>query len=321
MHHTPTVVKNRAPFRKRLPGRRGVFPRALKALTATLAGGALLLATVPTLAELWATRPPAFPRQGVNPLTELGLPFEDVAFPAEDGLTLRGWFIPAESATADTPAVFYAHGSGRDQRSGLSLVPGLHEAGYHVLLFSYRGFGQSEGNGRGLTYGAGESQDVDSAVRFLCEEKGIEKVGAIGYSVGAVSVILSAARNPDIEAVVAVAPFACVSDVWTANRPALLPGFVLNWTLQLVEWRKGFSRSDACAVDVIGSIAPRPLLLMHGTRDGHIPLSHAQRLLAEAGSSSTFWLIEGETHGSIRTHALEERLPEVVSFFDVSLRR
>jgi len=314
------TVGNRAPCRGRVPGRRAVFSRILKMLIATLASGALLLTAAPMLAEMWATRPPAFPRQDVNPLTELDLPFEDVAFPAVDGLTLRGWFIPAESATPDTPAIFYAHGSGRDQRSGLSLVPALHRAGYHVLLFSYRGFGQSEGNGRGLTYGVGESQDVDSAVCFLREEKGIQGVGAIGYSVGAVSVILSAARNPDVEAVVAVAPFTCVSDVWIANRPAFLPGFILDWTLRLVEWRKGFSRSDACAVDEIGHIAPRPLLLIQGTHDGHVPLSHTHQLLAAAGQPSTLWLIEGETHDSIRTHALEARLPDVVTFFDAALQ-
>lgn len=296
-----------------------MFLRALKVLTVTVAGGALLLASAPLIAEKWATRPPAFPAQDVNPLTELGLPFEEVVFPAEDGRLLRGWFIPAPASSRDAPAILYAHGSGRDQRSGLSLVPTLHRAGYHVLLFSYRGFGQSEGDGRGLTYGVGESRDVDSAVRYLREERGVRRVGAIGYSVGAVSVILSAARNQDIGAVVAVAPFASVAEVWTANRPALLPPFVLDWTLRLVEWHKGFSRTEACAVDVVGLIAPRPLLLMYGTDDGHIPLSHAQQMLTAAGQPSTLWLVEGETHDSIRTRALEERLPEVVNFFDAAL--
>lgn len=296
-----------------------MFLRALKVLTVTLAGGTLLLASAPLIAEKWATRPPAFPAQDVNPLTELGLPFEEVVFPAEDGRLLRGWFIPAPASNRDAPAILYAHGSGRDQRSGLSLVPTLHRAGYHVLLFSYRGFGQSEGDGRGLTYGVGESRDVDSAVRFLREERGVRDVGAIGYSVGAVSVILSAARNQDIGAVVAVAPFASVAEVWTANRPALLPPLVLDWTLRLVEWHKGFSRTEACAVDVVGLIAPRPLLLMYGTNDAHVPLSHARQMLAAAGRHSTLWLVEGETHDSIRTRALEERLPEVVNFFDTAL--
>ncbi|MCR4406575.1 MAG: alpha/beta fold hydrolase [Anaerolineae bacterium] len=296
-----------------------MFLRVLKVVTVTLAGGAFLLTGAPLIAEKWATRPPAFPTRDVNPLTELGLPFEEVVFPAEDGRLLRGWFIPAPASSRDAPAILYAHGSGRDQRSGLSLVPPLHRAGYHVLLFSYRGFGQSEGDGRGLTYGVGESQDVDSAVHFLREERGVRNVGAIGYSVGAVSVILSAARNQDIGAVVAVAPFASVAEVWTANRPPLLPPFVLDWTLRLVEWHKGFSRAEACAVDVVGRIAPRPLLLIYGTNDGHIPLGHAQQMLTAAGQPSTLWLVEGETHDSIRTHALEALLPEVINIFGAAL--
>lgn len=286
-----------------------------------LAGGSLLplLPMAAMLAaEMWATSAPAFPLEGDNPLTELGLPFERVAFPVADGRTLRGWFIPTDQPNA--PAIVYAHGSGRDQRSGLPLVPALHQAGYNVLLFSYRGFGLSDGNGKGLTYGYGESQDVDSAVSFLRQVKGIRRIGAIGHSVGAVSVILSAARNPRIEAVLAIAPFASVSQVWIGNRPRLIPPFVLDLALRLVEWRKGFSRADVCPEAVIGRIAPRPLLLVHSTCDERIPLAQAQQLFSAAGQPKTLWLMEGESHDSIRNQTLEEHASEVVAFFDAAIR-
>ncbi len=45
-------------------------------------------------------------------------------------------------------------------------------------------------------YGAAGSRDVDAAVKFLSETKGIRRISLIGHSAGAISAILSAVRNP-----------------------------------------------------------------------------------------------------------------------------
>ena len=284
------------------------------ALTALLTSGVLLAVVVPVVAEGLATRPPFPPTSSVNPLTTLGLAYQEISFPAADGLTLRGWLIPAESA--DAPAVVYAHGAGQDQRSGLSLVPPLHQAGYTVLLFSYRGHGYSDSDGRGITYGFRESEDIDCAVRFLRQTRRISRVGIIGYSIGASSALLSAARNPDIQAVVAVAPFASAWEVWMANRPSFLPHFILDWVRRVVEWHKDISLAAMDLTQLIAYIAPRPLLLVHGNCDERIPLSQVEQLFAAAGQPKAFWLIGGETHGSIRSHGLEANMERVIRFLD-----
>ena len=280
--------------------------------------GASLLALVgPAIGETIATLPPLFSRQDTNPLTESGLHYEDVAFPTDDGLTLRGWFIPA--AQAGAPAVLYAPGTGRDQRSGLSLVAPFHQAGYSVLLFSYRGSGQSDGNWLRFSYGDAESRDVDAAVRFLSETKGVRYIGAIGYSAGAVSAILSAARNPEIGAVVAVAPYTCVAEVWQTGRPAMMPAFLQDFTLWLTEKRKGFDRNQICPVNVVDQIAPRPLLVIHGTDDQRILESQVLRLFAAASQPKSLWLVSGATHNTIRTPVLDELVTQVVGFMDGAL--
>lgn len=288
------------------------------ALTAFLTSGVLLAVVFPVVAEALATRPPFPPTAHSNPLAVLGLAYEEVAFPAADGLTLRGWLIPA--LLPDAPAIVYAHGAGQDQRSGLSLVPALHEAGYTVLLFSYRDHGHSEGDGRGITYGLREGQDIDSAVYFLRQAKCICKIGVIGYSIGASSALLSAARNPDIQAVVAVAPFASAREVWTANRPSFLPHFVLNWIRRVVEWHKGISLATIELPQLVSRIAPRPLLLVHGGQDERIPVSQAEALFAAAGPPKALWLLDGETHQSIRSHGLEAHIDRVIRFLDEALQ-
>jgi dipeptidyl aminopeptidase/acylaminoacyl peptidase len=294
-----------------------LLSKAIKIAAGMAAGVTLLTLVGPIVGEAIATLPPRFPEETTNPLTEWALAYEDVTFPTTDGLTLRGWFISAEKE--DAPALLYAPATGHDQRSGLSLVPAFHEAGYHVLLFSYRGHALSEGRKGDFTYGDAESRDVDAAVQFLYEAKGIRRIGAIGHSAGAVSAILSASRNPRLGAVVAVAPFTCVTEVWHTNRPALVPPFILDWTLWVSEKLKGFDREEVCPVNVVDRIAPRPLLVVHGTDDQRITEPQVRRLFAAAKEPKALWLVEGASHSGIRTPVLDALAPDVVGFFDEAL--
>jgi dipeptidyl aminopeptidase/acylaminoacyl peptidase len=291
--------------------------KAVKISVGVLAGLSLLTLGGPILGEMIAVFPPAFPRDRVNPLAVLGLPYKEVAFPTTDGLTLRGWLIPADRT--DAPAIVYAPSTGHDQRSGLSLVPALHRAGYHVLLFSYRGHALSDGRRGAFTYGEDESQDLDAAVRYLVQAKGIHRVGIIGHSVGAASAILSAARNPEVGAVVAVAPFNSVAEVWYTSRPAFVPSLVLDWTMWAAEKLRGFQRDQIRPVEVVARIAPRPLLIVHGTGDLRITEAQVRRLFAAAREPKSLWLVQGATHDGIRSPVLDQLAPDVIAFFDAAL--
>jgi dipeptidyl aminopeptidase/acylaminoacyl peptidase len=161
---------------------------------------------------------------------------------------------------------------------------------------------------------------VDAAVRFLYETKGIGRVGIIGHSAGAVSAILSAARTPQVGAVAAVAPFNCVTEVWYTSRPPFVPGFIMSWTLWVAERRSGFDREEACALDVVDQIAPRPLLVIHGKADQRVTETQVRRLFAAAKAPKTLWLVPGATHSGIRSPVLDELAPQVIAFFDAALR-
>lgn len=298
------------------------------------AAASVLTLVAPIVGETIASSPPSFDSAAAASIATLGLPYEDVAFQNAEGLTLRGWFIPAAAssssatgaglaptmadaaARADVPAMIYAPATARDQRSGLSLVAPFHRAGYHVLLFSYRGQALSEGPKGAFTYGAAESRDLDAAVRFLAEVKGIRRIGVIGHSAGAVSAILSAARNPLIGAVVAVAPYNCVAEAWRTSRPSFVPAFILDWTLWVAEQQRGFRREDVCPIDVVDRIAPRPLLLIHGTDDRRITTTQVRRLFAAAQAPKAFWSVREATHSGIRTPVLDSLADDVVAFLD-----
>jgi len=292
---------------------------SFSAITGIIFGASVLTISGPLLGELFATMAPIFRKKDLKVVSELGIRYEEVEFPTDRGIILRGWYFP--SNLPDSPAILYAPATARDQRSGVSLVKPLHEAGYSVLLFSYRGHGESDGNKIGFTYGAEESKDVDAAIKYLNETKGLNQIGAIGHSAGAVSIILSAARNEKIGAVVAASAFQSIEEIWTTNKPKFFPKFLFELTLKLSERRKGFSRNDVRPKDVISKITPRPILLIHGSKDKRITKEQALNLFKKANSPKKLWMIDGVSHSGVRDPGLDHLVREVIVFFDSAFRK
>lgn len=282
-----------------------------------LVGFSALMVGSPILGEMFATMAPLYPKKDEHLVDDLGIPFENISFQTLDGITLQGWFFPGDKA--ESPAILYAPATSKDQRSGISLVAPFHQAGYHVLLFSYRGHGLSEGNRFGFTYGAHESMDINAAVAYLSEVRGIKKIGVIGHSAGAASTIISAAQNPKIDAVVAAAAFPSVEDIWYTNRPKIMPKPLFELTLRFAELRKRFSRSEVRPQDVIDQISPRPVLLIHGIDDRRITPEQAISLYENADEPKCLWLVEGVDHAGVRSQLLESRVQQVISFFNQAL--
>jgi uncharacterized protein len=73
---------------------------------------------------------------------QFGLRVEELHF-ASAGAQLHGWWLPAVGAA--TGSVLHVHGNAANISNHLPLVAWLPLAGFNVLMFDYRGFGQSEG--------------------------------------------------------------------------------------------------------------------------------------------------------------------------------
>lgn len=158
------------------------------------------------------------PRQRLYSSPEdYGLAFEDVDFKSQDGLELKGWWIPAvASGHTSSPAIILLHpmfgnrqgftarhGSLRRLRTDVDLIKvarGFHQAGYAVLMFDFRGHGAGQA-GRcagGLT----EDQDVRGAVDYVFERIAAEvpaketpQVGLVGFGLGASAAIAAVGRE------------------------------------------------------------------------------------------------------------------------------
>lgn len=153
---------------------------------------------------------------------ELGLPAEGVTFRAGDGVRLRGWFIRrANDDGSPAPAIVFVHGwpwNRLGNQGGNTIIPdrtvsflepaaALHSAGFHVLLFDLRNHGESDAS-LPVTFGYYEVRDFAAAVAMLRQRPEVDgrRIGAIGYSMGANTVIYGVPQCQPIPAVVAVQP-------------------------------------------------------------------------------------------------------------------
>ncbi len=247
-----------------------------------------------------------------NPLDAFGLACQDVAFPAEDGQTLRGWYL----ADADRPAsaaLVLVHGGGGDRRDYLRHLPLFRAAGWPVLLFDCREHGASDGRGVGMSFAAREHRDVSSAVAWLRETHGFERIGVLGTSQGGASVILAAARDPHIDAVVAENPFADVDDLLDYGARDL-PRPLRAGLAAVVRWRTYGSAPQP--VDVVADIAPRPLLILHGRADEIVHYSQSEKLFAAAREPKTLWLAPDAEHTQVYDVHPAEYERRVLAFFE-----
>ncbi len=151
---------------------------------------------------------------------DLDLAASDVVLRGEDGVTVRGWFIAATSADR-APAVLIVHGwpwhRGGNRAGELTLpdadvdllapAAALQRRGLHVLLIDLRNHGTSDA-APPVTFGLRESRDVLAAVSWLAQQPGVDaqRIGVLGYSMGANAALYAAAAGEQIHAVVAVQP-------------------------------------------------------------------------------------------------------------------
>lgn len=125
------------------------------------------------------------------------------------GDTCRAWLLSPEGANAPLPCIVMAHGLGLTRNSGLrEYAIAFANAGYAVLLFDYRGFGDSGGEPRQLISFRKQLQDWAAAIEHARAHSGIDgrRMATWGYSLGAGHALTTAVRDSRVAAAVAVVP-------------------------------------------------------------------------------------------------------------------
>lgn len=221
-----------------------------------------------------------------------GLPVEAVRVPTSDGLSLGAWFVPAGAPTTRAIALFHGHSAARSQLLRYARFLQPH---FNCLLVDFRGAGDSEGDFSSMGYF--EADDVDAAVGWL-QTRGMTRVGAWGMSMGGAAVIRAAARNPAIAVVVTDGTFDRVRHVIAKrarDRGYPFPGLVARAIVAEAGRRLGV-RLTPDPVDLIGGLAPRPVLIVHGEGDATSEVANAHRLFRAAHEPKELLIVPEAAH-------------------------
>ena len=224
------------------------------------------------------------------------LPFENVYFKTEDGVQIKGWFIPNPSSDK---TIILMHGWGMNRGDVFKNTYFLHDLGYNLMYFDFRALGESGGTVSSIGYL--EVKDLQSAIQFLKDTRpfACEKIGLYGLSMGGMVAICEAAQNPEIKCVVVEASYYSFRRVvsrwaWVHNKVPYFP--LMPIVLHYMRRNLAANPERYSPKYNIPKIAPRPVFIIHGRYDNLVPAAQAKMLFKCAGEPKEIWLVPGAKH-------------------------
>jgi uncharacterized protein len=238
----------------------------------------------------------------------------EVSFRSADGSRIAGWCVPSRNRAA----VVLLHGSNADRASLLPELRTLAAAGFGVLAYDSPGYGASEGK---ITWGSAENQALGAALDWLSARPDVDpqRIGAVGFSIGTLVVVRTAATDARIKAIVLLgAPIDTVAEQQAVRRTlrwGALSEFGI-W-LGLRHYQGGGELMPP--EEAIARVAPRPILIVGGTSDSVVPIDVTQASFRLAREPKTLWIVPGAAHGNYSVVAPDEYRRRLTDFFSRAL--
>ncbi len=211
-----------------------------------------------------------------------GVAYEDVWFPASDGMRLHGWLVPAPDARI---TILWFHGNAGNISHRVTNIKYLHQLLHvNVFIFDYRGYGRSAGHRFDLSEPA-TYRDGEGAVAYLRSRKDLASTRLVyfGRSLGAAVALELARREPPAGLILETA-FTSIAEMARIVAPFLpFPGLLRT---------KYDNLAKIPAVRV-------PLLMLHGDQDDIVPFSLGRRLFEAANPPKSFYAVPGAHHNDI----------------------
>lgn len=223
-------------------------------------------------------------------------PAEDWTLESFDGLTLHAKkFSPAEPTNRWAILV---HGYGRDGTFAYDYAEEYLKRGWNVLVPDLRAAGESQG--QFITMGALESRDVFDWAGKLPDDS---KIILHGVSMGAATVMMTAAKNPEnLVAVVEDCGYTSAYEMFTAQLEKIfgLPEYpIMPCANTVCGFKTGVKISDAAPIEVVNKIKV-PVLFIHGYADALVPFEMMNRLFDACAAPKDKFVVEGAGHADAK---------------------
>lgn len=233
-----------------------------------------------------------------DPMVALSLPFQTVSLDTPLGAA-EAWLVPAPGKEAGR--AIYVHGIAGAREDGYRALSILHEAGWSVLLISYRNDADAPASPDGA-YGFGltEWPDLEAAVAKMAPTDADPKLLVVADSMGGAILGQFLTQSPLSNRVQAAAldspatSFGAVIDHLAAQGGKPLPQ-LMAWTAkQILPFKISLPFAQA-EVAPIYQTFPGPLFLAQGSTDRIVPIGPSQALAA-ARTAPTVTLWTGADH-------------------------
>ncbi len=217
---------------------------------------------------------------------------------ARAGALIRGEIIdnPADRGPRRQLAII-CHGHTANRYGALKYADLFYRAGYSVLIYDERYFGESGGGF--CTLGQEESRDLAEIIAFARRRFGPScRLALHGESMGAATVLLVLRyTKPDL--IVADCPFAdseLLFEQWVGKNLRLPPALLLPFFERTALRRFGYDVKATSPVAAVREAAV-PICFFHGKADTLIPCTHSEKLYSACRSPlSELHLVEGADH-------------------------
>ena len=238
------------------------------------------------------TLTPRFRRPVAGTPADHGLAFETLAIETgEPAVALVAWWMPAATPRG-VAVLLHDGGSNRSflWSNGLALARSLHDRGWSVLAPDQRQHGDSGSGDEGVPLGANLAGDVSRWIDHLETRGAAGPVVLVGFGLGGQVALYAGAADARVHAVVADSTWADLRSSLLVSIPSAvgLPRAVVRSSLWSAEHLYGIDFAQSRAVDVIGALAGR-VLLVTNEEDPQVPRRELRRL-ADAAGDAEVWI-------------------------------
>lgn len=231
-----------------------------------------------------------------------------------DGLTIRGWYYPTPK---QRQLIVLVHGMWGSWLEMAALGRDLHAHEYDVLMFDFRGHGQSDPSR--LFMGRRERGDLRAVLSWAYDQGFTnDRIGWLGYSMGASTLLMEAAQNPNIQVAVIDSPYGSLPELLKTQLPkhSHLPSWFNPGILTAARLAFGVRTDDLVPIRSAQRWGRRPLLLIHGEADSIVPVHQARRLARAAGPTCQAVTLPGVEHVRAYNEDPERYVAAVDGFFN-----
>lgn len=225
---------------------------------------------------------------------------KDVELKTTDGNTLRGWLLKeCETSEEDGEGwlVIYFPGNSLNRYERLTDLREVAAIGFDVLIFDYRGFGDSTGSPNESDLSADALLIWQYAVNELGYKEG--QIVIFGESLGgAVALSMWSETNPHLPK-----PAALILNSTFASMPQ-----TVAWHYPLFPFRL-LLLDRWPSIERIGNVQS-PIIVFHGTDDEMVPVAHG-RALANASNRARFIEIPRAIHNEVPMVQLRNELRSI----------